>query len=110
MTMHLGRNHEISTFRCTLGSILAEATGAADIDETRLTQWMKDHLRVVAIPFGDSDVLARLERDVTERLDPPLNLQGMQQPTPINGTEERNHESGCIQRGRKLMSSRSVRL
>jgi hypothetical protein len=82
MTMHLGGNHEFSTFRLTLGAILAEATGAARIDEMRLTQWMKDHLRIVTIPFEDSDVLGRLERDVLERLDPPLNLQGMQ-PTPV---------------------------
>ena len=82
MTMHLGGNHEFSTFRRTLGAILAEATGAAHIDEMRLTQWMKDHMRIVTIPFGDSDALGRLERDVLERLDPPLNLQGMQ-PTPI---------------------------
>src|SRR3984885_2498747 len=73
MTMHLGGNHEFSTFRLTLGAILAEATGAARIDEIRLTQWMKDHLRIVTIPFDDSDALGRLERDVLERLDPPLN-------------------------------------
>ena len=82
MTMHLGGNHEFSTFRRTLGAILAEATGAARIDEMRLTQWMNDHLRIVTIPFEDSDLLGRLERDVLERLDPPLNLQSMQ-PTPV---------------------------
>lgn len=82
MTMHLGGNHEFSTFRMTLGAILAVPAGTAYIDETRLTQWMKDHLRVVTIPFVDTDVLGRLERHVLERLDPPLNLQGMQ-PTPV---------------------------
>jgi hypothetical protein len=82
MTMHLGGNHEFSTFRRTLGAILAEATGAARIDEMRLTQWMNDHLRIVTVPFEDSDVLGRLERDVLERLDPPLNLQSMR-PTPL---------------------------
>lgn len=82
MTMHLGGNHEFSTFRRTLVAILAEATGAARIDEVRLTQWMNDHLRIVTIPFEDGDVLGRLERDVLERLDPPLNLQSMQ-PTPV---------------------------
>jgi hypothetical protein len=80
--MHLGGNHEFSTFRRTLGAIFAEATGAAHIDEMRLTQWMKDHLRIVTIPFADRDALGRLERDVVERLDPPLNLQGMQL-TPV---------------------------
>jgi hypothetical protein len=82
MTMHLGGNHEFSTFRRTLGAILAEATGAAHIDEMRLTQWMNDHLRIVTIPFEDSDALGRLEQDVLGRLDPPLNLQGMQL-TPV---------------------------
>ena len=80
--MHLGGNHEFSTFRLTLGAILAEATGAAHIDEARLTQWMNNHLRIVAIPFDDSDALGRLERGVLERLDPPLNLQSMR-PTPL---------------------------
>jgi hypothetical protein len=75
MTLHLSGNHEFSTFRSTLGSILAGATGAARIDEMRLTQWMNAHLRIVTIPFEDSDALGRLERDVLERLDPPLNLQ-----------------------------------
>jgi hypothetical protein len=82
MTMHLGGNHNFSTFRLTLGAILAESTGTARIDEMRLTQWMKDHLRIVTIPFDDSDALGRLERDVLVQLDPPLNLQGMQ-PTPV---------------------------
>ncbi|MGA7055587.1 MAG: hypothetical protein WBZ37_30870 [Mycobacterium sp.] len=74
MTVHLGGNHEFSTFRLTLGAILAETAGAAQIDEMLLTRWMNDHLRIVTIPFQDSDVLGRLERDVLERLDPPLNL------------------------------------
>jgi hypothetical protein len=82
MTMHLGGNYNFSTFRLTLGSILAGATGAKHIDEVQLTQWMNDHLRVVTIPFENSDALGRLERDVLERLDPPLNLQRMQ-PTPV---------------------------
>jgi|GEM_PF-5338287 len=38
---------------------------------------MKDHPRVVTIPFEDSDAVGRLERDVLERLDPPLSLRGM---------------------------------
>ena len=82
MTMHLGGNHEFSTFRRTLGAILAADMGAARIDEMGLTQWMREHLRIVAIPFEDPDVLGRLERDVLERLDPPLNLQSMR-PTPL---------------------------
>jgi hypothetical protein len=76
-TMHLGRNHEFSTFRRTLGAILAEATGARHIDEEALTQWMNNHLRIVIIPYDDGDALGRLERIVLDELDPPLNLQGM---------------------------------
>jgi hypothetical protein len=77
MTMHLGGNHEFSTFRRTLGAILAQANGAKRIDEESLTQWMHRHLRIIAIPFDDRDALGRLERDVLNELDPPLNLQGM---------------------------------
>ena len=75
--MHLGGNHEFSTFRRTLGSILAQANGAKHIDEDSLTEWMRRHLRVFTIPFDDRDALGRLERDVLDELDPPLNLQGM---------------------------------
>jgi hypothetical protein len=82
MTMHLGGNHEFFTFRRTLGAILAEANGVKHIDENELTPWMYDHLRIVAIPYDDGDVLGRLERDVLDELDPPLNLQGMD-PTEV---------------------------
>ena len=75
--MHLGGRHEFSTFRRSLGSILAHASDEATIDEDRLTAWMHEHLRVVAVPFDDPDTLGRLEEDVLRRLDPPLNLKGM---------------------------------
>jgi hypothetical protein len=77
VTMHLGGNHEFSTFRRTLGSVLAHAAGKEKIDEAALTSWMHDHLRVIAVPFEDADSLEQLESAVLERLDPPLNLQGM---------------------------------
>ena len=82
MTMHLGGNHEFSTFRRTLGAIIAHADGATQIDEDASTQWMHDHLRLVAIPYDDRDALGRLERDVLAQLYPPLYLQGMD-ATPI---------------------------
>jgi hypothetical protein len=82
MTMHLGGNHEFSTFRRTLGAILAEANCAKHIDEESVTRWMHRHLRIIATPFDDRDALGRLERDVLNELDPPLNLQGMS-PTPV---------------------------
>lgn len=82
MTMHLGGNHEFSTFRRTLGAVVAHSNGVTQIDEEGLTRWMHRHLRLVTIPYDDRDSLGRLERDVLADLDPPLNLQHMT-PTPI---------------------------
>jgi hypothetical protein len=82
VTMHLGRKHEFSTFRRTVGAIVAHADGVTYIDEESLTKWMHAHLRLVTIPYDDRDGLGRLERDVLAELDPPLNLQGMAS-TPV---------------------------
>lgn len=73
-TMHLGGRHEFSTFRLSLGSALAAAQGEPEIDEPRLTAWMHEHLRVVAVPVDDAGALNALEDAVLSRLDPPLNL------------------------------------
>lgn len=81
-TMHLGGNHEFSTFRRTLGAILASVDGSTRVDEERVTRWMNDHMRVVTTPYDDRDALGRIEKGVLEALDPPLNLQGMH-PTPL---------------------------
>lgn len=75
--MHLGGRHEFSTFRRTLGAIIASSRDETAIDEIALTRWMHEHLRVIAVPFEDADTLGRLEEDVLLRLDPPLNLKGM---------------------------------
>ena len=75
--MHLGSRHEFSTFRLTLGSVLANAWGEDEIDEARLTEWMHDHLRVVAVPVADADTLDPTETQVLQSLDPPLNLHKM---------------------------------
>jgi hypothetical protein len=75
--MHLGGRHEFSTFRLSLGSILANAWGASEIQEARLTTWIHDHLRVVAIPVEDADTLDGVETSVLRELDPPLNLDKM---------------------------------
>jgi hypothetical protein len=93
--MHLGSRHEFSTFRRTLGAILAHGRGDSTIDELRLTQWMREHLKVVAVPWTDADTLGRLEGDVLRELDPPLNLQGMaDSPTRRRLTElRRTHAS-----------------
>ncbi|KUI22740.1 hypothetical protein AU193_10595 [Mycobacterium sp. GA-1285] len=77
MTMHLGGNHEFSTFRRTLGAIVAHSDGVTQIDEEGLTRWMHSHLRLVAFPYQDRDSLGRIEREVLAQLDPPLNLQHM---------------------------------
>lgn len=81
-TMHLAGSHEFSTFRRTLGAILASAAGTTRVNEEELSQWMRDHLSVVVVPSEDRDELGRLETRVLARLDPPLNLQGMT-ATPV---------------------------
>jgi hypothetical protein len=75
--MHLGSRRQMSTLRLTFGSILAAANAWPEIDESALTAWMREHLRVVLVPYADADGLGRMEKDVLERLDPPLNLMGM---------------------------------
>lgn len=75
--MHLGSRHEFSTFRLSLGSVLAETWAAETIDEAELTQWMHEHLRVVAMPVQDDDSLEGLETELLKELDPPLNLSKM---------------------------------
>jgi hypothetical protein len=88
--MHLGARSKFSTFRRSLGSSLAEAHTASGIDEARLTHWMHEHLRVVAIPVEDADALDRLETAVLAELDPPLNLAKMRKtPTRVRLTELR---------------------
>jgi hypothetical protein len=76
-TMHLGGRHEFSTFRLSLGSILAAARGETDIDEHSLTEWMHAHLRVVTVPADDADSLDSVETDILAVLNPPLNLSKM---------------------------------
>ncbi len=75
--MHLGGRHEFSTFRLSLGSVLAAARDESEIDEGRLTCWMHAHLRIVALAVEDADALDGLETEVLAVLDPPLNLSKM---------------------------------
>ncbi|MCB1285514.1 MAG: hypothetical protein KDB20_14490 [Microthrixaceae bacterium] len=79
--MHLGSRHKFWIFRRSLGSILAAVRGTDAIDEEHLTAWMREHLRLVAVPVEDADVLDRLETDVLAQLDPPLNLAKMPKTT-----------------------------
>ncbi len=75
--MHLGGRHEFSTFRLSLGSVLAASAGATEIDEDALTTWMHHHLEVAAVPVADADALDGLESAILRQLDPPLNLSKM---------------------------------
>ncbi len=77
-TMHLAGSIEFSTFRLTLGSILTSSSDPRRVDETALTNWMHQHLRVVAKTVDDADTLGHLEKQVLGALDPPFNLQGME--------------------------------
>ncbi len=79
VAMHLGGNRRSSTFRLTLGAILASARGVDVVPEPEITAWMRSHLTVRAVPYPDADSLGRCERDVLRALDPPLNLQGVPQ-------------------------------
>lgn len=81
-SMHLGGRHEFSTFRLSLGSILAEARGDVDIDEEALTAWMHEHLRLVAVPVANADTLGDVETAILTELDPPLNLDKVRR-TPL---------------------------
>ena len=73
-TMHLGKRHSFSTLRYSLGSILSAAHSHPTIDEEQLTSWMHAHLRIVAVPVADADLLDALETIVLRELDPPMNL------------------------------------
>jgi hypothetical protein len=79
-----------STFRRTLAAALIGALELAPVgpqrlepeSEQALTGWIHEHLEVAFHPFADRSRLGDLERRVLDRLDPPLNLDGMA-PTPL---------------------------
>lgn len=98
--MHLGSRHKLSTFRRSIGSILASALQAPGIDEAALTAWMHAHLRVVAVPVDDVDNLDDLETAVLTELDPPLNLMKMPKtPARTRLSELRRQCSGSSRVG-----------
>lgn len=80
--MHLGSRADFSTFRTTLGAALRAPLALAGPDDPRLSEWMGQHLRVVVVPVPDGDALGRIEHQVLQQLDPPLNLQGTSS-TPV---------------------------
>lgn len=74
--MHLQGNIEFSTFRRTLWAILRAPLAFDESSEAGLSEWMAEHLQLVAVPVPDADGLVELEAGVLQRLDPPLNLAG----------------------------------
>lgn len=83
---HLSGLIRSSTFRRTLAALLfqvldLEVIGPRKMDkvsEKRLSDWIRAHLEIAVYAFSDRDALKHLEDQVMERLDPPLNLEGMQ--------------------------------
>ena len=77
----IGRHRDgsvnFSTFRRTLAASL-NGVDAGQVDESALTDWMRRHLAVAWRGSDDADGLATVEDDVLARLDPVLNVRGMQ--------------------------------
>ncbi len=97
----IGSNHlrgriRGSTFRLTLASALVRPLNLHPVapkmltsdSETRLSMWIGEHLEVAVFPFENADALADLEDRVLQRLDPPLNLEGMPD-TPVRASLRR---------------------
>lgn len=74
--MHLGGAAEFSTFRRTLAAILGSVLPLETEDDPRLSTWISEHLRVIAVQVSDADGLGQVESTVLDTLDPPLNLRG----------------------------------
>ena len=83
---HLRGRIRGSTFRFTLGAALMAPLGlAADApkrlaaaSEAMLSAWMRAHLSVCTVMVEDRASVMAIENTVLARLDPPLNLEGMQ--------------------------------
>lgn len=84
-SMHLGPHQQFSTLRRSLSAILTAGRGRWSLDESALTTWMHEHLRVICVPVQDRDSLGALEQQVLTALDPPLNLRHVG-PTPLRTT------------------------
>ena len=74
-----------STFRQSLDAILRHPLGLNSVDEARLSDWMRDHLRVTTWATSEVDRLQQVAAHVLQVLDPPLNLDSM----PTTGTRTR---------------------
>ena len=92
---HIRGNASSSTFRLTLSALLLEPMGFVVAkpgrlhleDNRRVSDWIRAHLRVAIVPHDDRDSLGRLESQVLDLLDPPLNLEG--RPTIASRTQLR---------------------
>jgi hypothetical protein len=95
LNRRIGHNHirgqvRGSTFRLTLAAILRGplallVTAPRCLDaasEDRLTEWIREYLKVAVHPFPHAGALTDLERQVLAILNPPLNLDQMP-PTPL---------------------------
>jgi hypothetical protein len=71
---HLGGNVRSSTFRRTLAAVLSDVLDLDDRDDPKLQEWIRGHLRVIAVPVDDADGLKSLEAAMLAALNPPLNL------------------------------------
>lgn len=86
---HLKGSVRTSTLRHTLAAILQRSPGRSRSDEgilppgeSELSKWMRSHLEIAVSPIENPKILATLEQQVIEMLDPPLNLRGMRR-TPL---------------------------
>jgi hypothetical protein len=52
--------------------------GLSAVDDARLTAWMRKNLRIGTWSWDRRDTLADIERALLMRLNPPLNIQGVQ--------------------------------
>jgi hypothetical protein len=81
---HINGNASSLTFRLALSALLLRTLDLTILKPGRLAPedrkvvsiWIKDHLQVVIVPYGDRDSLRQVEERVLESLDPPLNLEG----------------------------------
>jgi hypothetical protein len=88
---HLTGRVRSSTVRLTLAGILfaqldlvvqASALLQASAEED-LSDWMSAHLSVALHPHDDRDTLSGLEQAISQRLDPPLNIEEHLPESPV---------------------------
>lgn len=90
ITNHLNGTAYGSTFRKSISAILLGPLGLTverpdhltKVDNLRVSEWMRQHLSLVAVPYDDRETLHEIEGEVLRLLNPPLNLEGMSR-TPV---------------------------